>query len=436
MGDENGVGGNDSKLKRDIGLWAAGFLVLNGVIGAGIFGLPGRMAEQTGIFSPWLIIIFGTLMLTVVWTFASLASYFSETGGPVAYANRAFGPLIGFQTGWLLYISRAAATAANINVLFNYTAYLWDGASGELTRGIVFFIIIGTLTVINVMGIKQAIRAINVMTLFKILPVIVLILLSIPHLTPAGVLPTDFPTIDETGGIVLLILYAFIGFEGALVTAGETKNPKKTIPLALISTVIIITIIYFLVVLTYVNVVTDVGGDTPLVDMAEILMGPVGGVIIIVAAIFSILGNATSIIIAAPRMTYAMAEEGSLPKWFSKVHNKYNTPANSIVFLGVISFLLAISGTFVYLAVASTLSRMIAYGICMLALPRIRKKADAETLKNATKLPGGYLIPAIGFSVTVYAATQSTLLSWQYMAVFVAVGSLLYFINKKVSSSE
>ena len=189
-------------------------------------------------------------------------------------------------------------------------------------------------------------------------------------------------------------------------------------------------------VLTYVNVVTDVGGDTPLVDMAEILMGPIGGVIIIIAAIFSILGNATSIIIAAPRMTYAMAEEGSLPKWFSKVHEKYNTPANSIVFLGIISFLLAISGTFVFLAIASTLSRMIAYGICMLALPQIRKKADAETLKNATTLPGGYLIPAIGFFVTVYAATQSTLLSWQYIAIFVTVGSLLYFVNRKLSSNE
>ncbi len=428
--------GNDAKLKRDIGPLAAGFLVLNGVIGAGIFGLPGRVAEKAGVFSPWLIVILGALMLSIVWTFAVIASYFSKTGGPVAYANRAFGPLIGFQTGWLLYISRCAATAANINVLFNYAAYFWDGLSGELIRGVMFFIIIGSLTIINVMGIKQAIKAINVITLFKTLPVLVLILLSVPYLTPEGVLPTDFPTMDDTGGLVLLILYAFIGFEGVLVTAGETKNPRKTIPRALISTVLIITGIYFMVVLTYVNVVTEGGGDAPLVEMAEILAGPIGGVVIIIAAIFSIPGNATSIIIAAPRMTFAMAEEGSLPKWFGKVHHKYNTPANSVIFLGVISFLLAISGTFVYLAIASTLSRMIAYGICMLALPIIRKKADAETLKTATRLTGGYLIPAIGFVVTVFAATQSTFLSWQYTALFVAIGSALYFANKRVSKSD
>ena len=279
MSNEVEERGNDAKLKRDIGALAAGFLVLNGVIGAGIFGLPGRVVEKAGVFSPWLIVILGALMLSVVWTFAVIASYFTKTGGPVAYANRAFGPLIGFQTGWLLYISRSAATAANINVLFNYAAYFWDGLSGELIRGFMFFVIIGSLTIINVMGIKQAIKAINVLTLFKILPILVLILLSVPYLTPEGVLPTDFPTMDDTGGLVLLILYAFIGFEGVLVTAGETKNPRKTIPRALISTVLIITCIYFLVVLTYVNVVTEGGGDAPLVEMAEILAGPIGGVV-------------------------------------------------------------------------------------------------------------------------------------------------------------
>ena len=235
---------------------------------------------------------------------------------------------------------------------------------------------------------------------------------------------------------MLLILYAFVGFEGALVTAGETKNPKKTIPRALICGVLVITAIYFSVAMTYANVVTNGGGDTPLVDMGEILMGPIGGVIIIITAIFSILGNATSIVIAAPRMTFAMAEEGTLPKWFGKVHEEYHTPANSIIFLGVLSFVLAISGTFIYLAIASTLARMIAYAICMLSLPNIRKKADAETLANATKLPGGYLIPGIAFVVCLFAISQSTIQSWQYMISFIALGGVLYFANKTIFKSN
>lgn len=436
MSSEINVQENEAKLKRDIGLFAAGFLVLNGVIGAGIFGLPGKLVEQAGMFGPWLIIIFGAFIITVAWTFASIASYFNTTGGPVAYANRAFGPLIGFQTGWLLYIGRVSAIAANINVLFSYAAYLWDGMSGELTRGVLFFIIIGGLTTINVMGVKKTVKALNVITLIKILPVLLLILLSIPHLTPEGVLPAELPSFDDMSGLVLLILYAFVGFEGALVTAGETKDPKKTIPRALISGILVITAVYFAISLTYANVVKDAGGDTPLIDMADILLGPAGVTMIIIAAIFSILGNATAIVVAAPRMTFAMAEEGSLPKWFGKVHDEYHTPANSIIFLGVISFFLAISGTFVFLAIASTLARMIAYAICMVSLPNIRKKADAETLENATKLPGGYIIPAIAFIVCLFAISQSTEQSWLYVIGFIIFGSALYFANKLLSKNN
>lgn len=421
--------GNEAKLKRDIGLLAAGFLVLNGVIGAGIFGLPGTLVERAGVFGPWLIVIFGLLLLSVAWTFAAIASYFNTTGGPVAYTHRAFNPFVAFQTGWLLYIGRVTAIAANINVLFNYAAVLWDGMSSDMVRGILFFVIIGGLTLINVVGVKKVVKAINVITLFKLLPVLVLILLSIPYLTPEGVLPSELPKFSDFDSLVLVILYAFVGFEGALVTAGETKDAKKTIPRALITGILVITAIYFTISITYANVVPTVGGDTPLVEMGEILMGPVGGVMIIIAAIFSILGNATAITLAAPRMTFAMAEEGSLPKWFGEVNDKYATPANSIMFLGFLAFLLAISGTFLYLAAASTLARMIAYIVCMISLPLIRKKADPETLKTATTLPGGYIIPLIAIAVCTFAILQSELNNWLYIGGFIILGSGLYFLN-------
>jgi amino acid transporter len=178
------------------------------------------------------------------------------------------------------------------------------------------------------------------------------------------------------------------------------------------------------------------GGDTPLIDMGEVLIGPIGGVMIVIAAIFSILGNATAIVVAAPRMTFAMAEEGSLPKWFGKVHDRYSTPANSIIFLGVLAFFLAISGTFIYLAAASTLARMIAYIICMLSLPVIRKKADQETLENATPLPGGYLIPIIAIIVCTFAIMQADIINWSYIIGFIVLGSGLYFANGFFSKRE
>lgn len=430
------VDANEAKLKRDIGLFAVGLLVLNGVIGAGIFGLPGKLVEQAGTWGPWLIIIFGVLISSVVWTFASIASYFNTTGGPVAYANCAFGPLVGFQTGWLLYIGRVTAIAANTNVLVTYALDLAEVADTEILRGFLLLLIIGGLVAINIMGIKKTVKAINLITLIKILPVLLLILLAIPHLSPEKVFPSGVPEFDQVSGLVLIIIYAFVGFEGALVTAGETKDPKKTIPSALFTGIFIITAIYFLISWTYVNAVENGGGDTPLIDMGEVLIGPIGGVMIVIAAIFSILGNATAIVVAAPRMTFAMAEEGSLPKWFGKVHDRYSTPANSIIFLGVLAFFLAISGTFIYLAAASTLARMIAYIICMLSLPVIRKKADQETLENATPLPGGYLIPIIAIIVCTFAIMQADIINWSYIIGFIMLGSGLYFANGFFSKRE
>ena len=427
---------NDAKLKRDIGLLAAGLLVLNGVVGAGIFGLPGRLADQAGNFSPWLIIIFGALIITVAWTYAELASYFTRTGGPVAYVSEAFGPVLGFQVGWMLYIGRVAALAANTNVLSDYLAYVWDAASGGLARVAIIFIFIGTLAAINIFGIKRAVQTVNILTFFKIIPILVLIILGFQYLTPEMLLPQDLPKIDDTEAVVLLVLYAFVGFEGALITAGETREPKKNLPRALISTVLIITALYFAVQLAYVAVSPPGGSEVPLVALGQELLGPIGGIIITITAVISIAGNTTVIIIAAPRMTFALAEDHTLPAWFKKVHEKYNTPANGIIFMAIFSALAAISGTFVMLAVSSTLARMVATGICILGLPRIRKKADQETLENAVKIPGGYLIPGIAMLVCIFAASQSSIKAWGYMAAFIAVGSVLYVVNKFYKTNQ
>ena len=418
------------KLKRDIGKWGAMFLVLNCVIGAGIYGLPGTLMEMAGSFSPWLFLIFGVLIIPVVLTFAVLASYFSTTGGPILYASSAFGPLLGFQTGWLLYMGRVASFAANVNVLFDYAAYLWDGASAGLLRNIMIFLVIALLTLINILGIKKAIQAINVLTFFKTLPLLVMIILAFQYLTPETLIPNEFPRIDDAGAIVLLILFAFVGFESSLVSAGETRNPKKTMPRALITMMLFITVFYFLVQLAYVSVAPAGNEGAPLVEMGEVLLGTAGVIVIILTAIFSITGNVTSSLISCSRISYTMSLDGALPSWFGVIHEKYNTPVNSIVFLSVLVFLLAISGTFVYLAVASALARMLAYAICTLALPIIRKNADAKMQREAMPLPGGLIIPGIALLVSLFAISQATLNAWLYLLGFIVLGNLFYFVNR------
>ena len=406
--------------------------MLNGIIGAGIFGLPGRLVNAAGDFSPWLFLIFGVLILTVVWSFASLASYFRNTGGPVVYVTEAFGPMLGFQTGWLFYVGRVAAFGANINLLFDYASYLWSAASEGITRNILILIVITSLAFINIIGIKKAVQAINILTFLKLIPIFLMILLGVQYVTPQHLLPPDLPQFDDMGSVVLFIFFAFTGFESVLASAGETKNPRRNIPRALIGVFLIVTAIYFLLQLVYVAADAPFDERAPLIGLGTSLGGQVGGVILICTVIFSILGNISGIAIFASRSTFGMAHYGVLPMWFGRVHEKYSTPVNSIIFQAVFVAILATTGTFIYLALAGTLARMFAYSICIIALPIVKKKADPETARQAFKVPGGLIIPVMGVAVCIFGMTDAETSEWLYLSGFVAVGTVLYLLNELV----
>ena len=418
-------------LKRDITSFGAILLVLNGVIGVGIFALPAKAVGAVGVFAPWLFPIFGLLMITVVLTFAELASYFKKTGGPVVYAEKAFGPMVGFQTGWLLYLGRLTAFAANLNAMILYASYLFPEVDAGIWRVALIFLLCLTLVMVNIAGVKEAVKMVNLMTILKLTPVLVLILLAIPHISSDVLMPQEIPPLTDIEGAALLLLYAFVGFEGVLMTAGETTNPRKTIPRALVGTVIIIAVLYFLIQITYMAAVPDNNPDgAPLIAVGQVLAGPVGAVVITLAIVFSIIGNLSSIVVAAPRITFALAKAGSLPKWFGEIHDKHSTPHKSIIFLGSVAFILAVSGSFVYLAIVSSLARMVAFGICIAGLPIVRKKADPETRAQAWTLKGGYIIPAIGFSLCVWAALQSSQDSFLMLVGMMILGTGLYLFAR------
>jgi amino acid transporter len=419
------------KLIRGIGIFGSAFLVLNGMIGAGIFALPSFVAAKAGILSPWLFLAVGILTITVVLTFAELSSYFRISGGPVLYATRAFGPLAGFSTGWIYYISRVAALAANSNAMAIYLASLWPWFGVGIGHASVIVVICGGLTLVNVLGVKDSIRTLAFFTFFKIIPLLVMILLGLQYVSPDILFPENLPTIDDLGGTTLLLIYAFVGFETVLITAGETAKPKITIPKALILTMIATGILYFLIVLVYVSVLPgQVSEGSTLVDVGRKLAGPVGAIAITIAAIFSIGGNLSSIMLAVPRLTFSLAEHGLLPPWFGHVHEKYLTPANSVMFLGGMAMLLGLSKSFVFLAIASSLTRMITYIVCIAALPVIKGQADYMTISRAFKIPGGYTIPIIAFVLCLWLASNSSAESWQLVGILLVVGLALYWLEQ------
>jgi len=424
--------GKGAQLRRDIGFFGAAFLVLNAMIGAGIFALPGKVAVNAGMLSPWLFLAVGVVFLAVVVTFAELASYFRESGGPVLYATHAFGPLAGFGTGWVLFLSRMTAFAANANVMAIYLGSLWPWFGEGVGRAAVISVITLGLTYANILGVRDGVRTMGVFTILKVLPLILLVLLGLQHVTAGTLIPSAAAVIDDLGGTTLLLVYAYVGFETMAVTAGETAEPRRTLPRALMRTVIGTGILYFLIVLVFISVIPpDTYADATLVDVGRALAGPAGAIAITLAAVFSIGGNLAGTMIAAPRLIFALAENRLLPAWFGNIHPTYATPDHSVLVMGGLAMVMALTGSFVELAVASSLSRMLSYIVCIASLPIIRNRASDATKARAYRIRGGYLVPLAGLVICVWLTAQATAENWRTVGLLLAIGVVLYAVERR-----
>ncbi len=421
-------------LNRDIGQLGFAAIALNGVIGAGIFALPAVAAAKSGNFSPWLFLICAVLIMTVVLSFARAASFFRDTGGPIQYAGMAFGPFAGFQTGWLTYIGRLSALGANISLMVTYAGWFWEplgsGLAHQLTIALMFIV----LAVFNVVGVRQSMSVVFIFSALKLVPLFLLIMVGLAHARPEILLQVDLPLSGTLGETVLILLYAFVGFESAVVPAGEARNPRKDIPRAITITVLTITVIYFLIQLISVSVLPDLASSkTPLADVANVLMGGTGAALLTLGAVFSIGGNCSASMLSAPRMTYALARLGSLPAWFGKVHPRFHTPVNSIVFYAVLGLVLALSGSFIWLAVVSTLARLLSYILGVAALPVLEKRI--ETTEDQFRLRGGYFVPAVALILCAWLVTFASMTAWLTTAAFFVLGSVLYLASSGKNES-
>ena len=421
---------NKISLNRDIGQLGFAAIALNGVIGAGIFALPAVAAAKSGFFSPWLFLICAVLIMTVVLSFARAASFFRETGGPIQYAGMAFGPFAGFQTGWLTYIGRLAAIGANISLLVTYAGWFWAPLVSGPGHQLVVVLIFVMLALFNIVGVRQSMTIVFLLSALKLVPLVLLILLGLAHTRPEILLQGELPVTATLGETILILLYAYVGFESAVVPAGEARNPRKDIPRAITITVLTITGFYFLIQMISVSVLPDLASSkTPLADVAEILMGATGAALLTLGAIFSIGGNCSSSMLSAPRMTYALARMGSLPGWFGKIHPRTRTPVNSIVFYAGVGLVLALSGSFIWLAVVSTLARLLSYILGVAALPVLEK--TIEKTEDQFHLRGGYFIPVLALLLCLWLITFASMTAWLTTAVFFALGSILYLLSSR-----
>jgi amino acid transporter len=415
------------KPPRTVGLFGTALLPLNGMIGAGIFALPAILYAAVGNFAPWMILLGGILFFPLMFVFASLAKRFDHSGGPMLYGEAAFGPFVGFQAGWMRYASALASMAANSHVVISYLAALWPVLNDPVVRPVAVALFILAFTLINLFGMTKAIGVLGSMTLVKLLPLAGLVVAGLAMGSPAiGFALPEF-TAFET--VVLLTFYAFIGFENVSMPAGEMRKPKRDIPMALMGILLFVTLFYMLIIWAYIAIDPVGSSDTmPLAIAAEAIIGQVGAVAIVVAAAFSIGANTLGGFVATSRMTFGMAEEGMLPPIFMRVSKRFLTPDFSILFLGGVAMLVGLSGSFVFLAVAGTLSRIVTYLICVLALPVIEwQEAKAGT---GPRFSFDTLMAALALISCLWVASQASGLAFLTLAGILVAGSLLYILGR------
>ena len=425
----------DSLLRREIGKIGIATIAMNGVIGSGIFALPAVAIAKAGAFSPWLFLLCGILILTVALTLARTASFFEATGGPIVYTTTAFGQFVGFQTGLLIYVSRVAAIAASAHLLVSYAAPIWPllGSGAPKMAAVAGYIALATI--LNAVGVRAGMAVLYLLSILKLAPLLLLILIGFPQIEWATVAGAEALPSETLGSTMLVLMYAFIGFEFSLINAGETRDARSAIPLTLVKTVSAVAVAYALIQLIAVSVGPDLGSsETPLVDLAKTLMGPIGALILSLGVIFSVGGGSLTSLLTAPRLTFALSRDGTLPKWFGVVNERTHVPVNSILFCGVFSIALAVSGQFIWLATLSTIIRLLSYALCIAALPAIERKLPSEP--GQFRIPGGLVIPAIAMALTLWLLTHSTFQSVAITAAVIAIGSIIFWFCTRPQNKE
>lgn len=418
-------GEGDEGLVRGIRRWDLVAIAINGIIGAGIFGLPSRVYSLIGPYSLIAFVACALVVALIILCFAEVSSRFEETGGPYLYAREAYQPAVAFEIGWLIWLARVTAFAANCNLLINYLSFFWMPATTTVWRASIIVVIVAVLALINVLGIRQAAIVSNAFTIGKLVALIIFIATGLFFLNPQAFEPGPAPAAASFSQSVLLLVYAFTGFEMATIPAGEVRDPQRNLPRALIIAILVVAIVYILVQVVCVGTLPGLGqSQKPLADAAAHFLGTAGAAMISAGAVISITGNLNILLLSGSRLPFAMAEQRQLPELIGSIHKRFFTPYVSILLTAALMLFLTLKSSFVQALTISTLARLVTYGATCLAVPLFRRRAD--TPPPAFRLPGGAVIAILSLLLIVWLLAHSTLQEAQVTANAAEIGLLIY----------
>jgi basic amino acid/polyamine antiporter, APA family len=395
-------------LVRTIGRWSLTALMLNSIIGVSIFGLPGVLAEKLGGLSPFSCLGAGAGILIIAACIAEVSSRYEETGGLYLYARDAFGRFAGLLVAWLTWLTRIAAPAAAANLFCTYAAQFLPVLGTRKGELLTLVLLIGQLALFNYIGVKTGKNVSNFFTGVKVgfLLFFVITGLLAWFFRPEIRVPFSVPVISAKSWFdaILLLVYAYGGFEGALFVGGETKNPRRDTPIALLTALAIVCLIYTGV--QFVTVATLPGAASsirPLSDAARRFLGSAGATTIALAALVSAYGYLSANLLHAPRVTFALAEHGDFPSFFAAIHAKFRTPYLSILAYAALLFGFAALGNFRWNATLSAVSRLAVYGAMAVAVPVLRRRRDG---KAQFLIPAPYFFAGFALVASLIPLTQ------------------------------
>lgn len=422
-------------MRRAVGRWQLYALSINDVIGSGIYLLPAAAALLLGPTSLWAVLLAGVAVSLLVLCYAQAASYFDQPGGGYLYAREAFGPLIGFEVGWMLLLTRIASAAALSNGLAGAVTHFWPQAASGGMRIAIIIGSLGLLVGINILGVRAAARTGVFLAVAKVLPLLVFVAIGAWHVDMSLAAPLATPPSPRAlGEAALLLLFAYAGFENLPAAAGEFRNPRRDLPFAMLSMIATVTAIYVSVQWVALGTLPGLAqSQTPLADAAARFGGGGLALLLTVGAAVSILGTNSNSIMLGPRYLHTLARDGYGPRVLAGIHPRLLTPVAAIVTVGVLAMLLALSGSFVQLALLSIIARLCAYIATALSVMVLRRTHGQR--EGALRLPGGNLIPVLAVLLAVGLLASASVQNLAAGAVALLVGAVVYRFRRKPHST-
>jgi len=420
-------------LRRALGRWDLTAIGVNQVIGGAIFLMPAQVAAQIGGWSPIAFVLMGLASMSVALCFAEVGSRFEGTGGPYLYTRAAFGPFVAFEVGWMQWFTRASSQASIMAGIAVALGYYWPAVTVGWPRHLLLTAVTATLAWINVRGIRQSAWLVNALTVGKLVPLALFIIVGLSFIRPTALtsLPPITPTQASTAA--LMLIFVFGGYDVVPVPAGEALDPRRHVPFALVMTIVVVTAVMTLAQIVAQSVLPDLAAHkTPIADAAAVMVGSGGALLIGIGSVLSMTGNNAGQVLTGSRMLFALAEHGELPAVFGRIHPRFRTPANAVVFTSAVALALAVSGSWEKIAIVSALARLVTYtGACAATL-QLRRPEFADRVKPATfTAPLGPLVPIVAIIVSMAVVAGASRLQLLGGTAALAAGAVLFLLSAR-----